>query len=442
MRAPNRRLLVGGSYFVLGAGALVLAGVLAPSPPWAEWALFAGAFALLSYWSVEVNDRMFISSSVMAMLTGGVVFAIENGSAVLGMALVAAAGPLVPDDLRQRRIFQPAFNFGQLTLAGLAAGLALQSIVGGMDRNELSTPGSLARVALAGAAAALVYTSVNIGLVRLGARLVYGMRNLLPWSQMTSFFSSQIVMGLLGGLLGSVFILTGVAVLPLVVAVYLVGNLVYSSHAQLREAHESTLRGFVKTLEARDLYTRGHTERVAYFCQLIGEQLRFRGTQLERMRWAALIHDVGKLAVPIEIMTKHGKLDDEEYRAFRVASHKVDDLLSGVDFLRPMVDVASGCHPRLQGEDFGQTGHVHTRQPTLEQQVLAVADAFDAMTSTRPYRMALAHDTAIRILREDDDPLFGAKVVDALARALERVGERYGPPDLDLAAGSRSGRLR
>lgn len=441
MRAPNRRLLVGGSYFVLGAGALVLAGVLAPAPPWAEWALFAVAFAVLSYRSVEVNDRMFISSSVMAMLTGGVVFALENGSAVLGMALMAAVGPLVPEDLRRRRIFQPAFNFGQIVVSATGAGLALQWVIGGLEGDELSTPGGLVRVAIGGAVAAVVYTGINIPAVRLGARLVYGIRNLLPWSKMTSFFSSQIVMGLLGGLLGGVFILTGAAVLPLVIAVYLVGNLVYSSHAQLREAHESTLRGFVKTLEARDLYTRGHTERVAYFCQLIGEQLRFSGTQLERMRWAALIHDVGKLAVPIEIMTKHGKLDDDEYRSFRVASHKVDDLLSGVDFLRPMVEIASGCHPRLQGEDFGQTGHTHTRTPTLEQQVLAVADAFDAMTSTRPYRMALSHDSALGILREDADPLFGDRAVDALGRALERVGERYGPPDLDLPAGSRSGRL-
>lgn len=434
MRAPNRRALIGAIYLGAGVVALTVAGLIGAPPPWISWAIFAVAFAVLSFESVEVNDRMFISSSVMAILTGGVVFAIESGSAVFGMTLVAAAGPLVPEDLRSRRVFQPAFNFGQLAVAGFGAGLVLDLVLGGIARSDLRSAGGLATVAAGGALAAFVYTTINISLVRSGARLAYGLRNLLPWSQMASFTTSQLVMGLLGGLLGGVILLTDEAVLPLVFAVYVVAQLAYSSHARLREAHESTLRGLVKTLEARDLYTRGHTERVAYFCRIIGSELGFSGTQLEQMRWAALIHDVGKLAVPVEIMTKHGKLDDGEYRAFRVASHKVDDLLSGVDFLRPMVEVASGCHPRLQGEDFGQSGHRHTTDPTLEQKVLATADAFDAMTSTRPYRMALSQETAFTILRGDEDPLFDGRVVEALERGLGAAGERYGPPDLAAQA--------
>ena len=103
------------------------------------------------------------------------------------------------------------------------------------------------------------------------------------------------------------------AVTPLILVVYLIGHLSLSSSAQLREAHEATLRGFVKALEAKDLYTRGHTERVAYFAQLTGQELCFSGTQLERLRWAALIHDVGKLAVPGELIRKKGRLTADEY---------------------------------------------------------------------------------------------------------------------------------
>src|SRR5690606_25837762 len=102
-------------------------------------------------------------------------------------------------------------------------------------------------------------------------------------------------------------------VAALLLVVYLIAHFSLSSYSQLRQAHQAALRGFVKALEARDLYTRGHTERVAYFSQLIGEELRFTGTQLERLRWACLIHDLGKLAIPGELIAKRGRLTPEEF---------------------------------------------------------------------------------------------------------------------------------
>ena len=109
----------------------------------------------------------------------------------------------------------------------------------------------------------------------------------------------------------------------------------------MREAHEATLRGFVKALEAKDLYTRGHTERVAYFAQLTGQELSFSGTQLERLRWAALIHDVGKLAVPGELIRKKGRLSADEYLDMKAHAHLVEEILAEVEFLEPMVEIAS-----------------------------------------------------------------------------------------------------
>jgi HD-GYP domain-containing protein (c-di-GMP phosphodiesterase class II) len=95
-----------------------------------------------------------------------------------------------------------------------------------------------------------------------------------------------------------------------------------------------------------------------------------------------------------------------------------------------MVDVASGAHPRLPDESFGQEGHKHTKDPSLEQKVLAAADAFDAMTSTRGYRMAMSQKAALQALRDDPSPLYDPEVIDALSAALGDVGETYGPPHL------------
>lgn len=426
---PNRRFYLGFIYALAGGSLLGVAFAISEMPKLTPWLLFAVAFAGLDLLSVEVNDRWTMSSGVMVLFTAGVVFAIE-GSALLGMALMAATGPFVPADFKRRRVFQPAANFGQMVVSAFAAGAVLELTLRTVDAEGLVGRGGFLKLAAVGALAAFVYTVVNIGLVRAAVRFVYGKRNLLPWSGMSLLFGSQLLMGLVGGLLGGVLFLTDNAVLPLVLAVFVIGHLAFASYSQLREAHESTLRGVVKTLEARDLYTRGHTERVAVFCQVIGEQLGFSGTQLERMRWAALIHDVGKLAVPGEIMRKDGRLSDEEYRLFRFSSHKVDDLLSEVDFLRPMVEVTSGCHPRLPDEDFGQHGHTHSSKPTLEQMVLAVADAFEALTSSRSFRMAFSHRAALAILRKDDSPLMNGDIIDALEVGLEMRGERYGAPDL------------
>lgn len=453
MDIRRKRLALATALFL--AGVLTLAFTLVrwspkPATDWVIVGLFAFAAAALSFRSVEVNDRMYASSSAMVIATAATYFAIHTEQTSAGLVsfdavtivvLIAAAGPFDIVDFRRRRIFQPASNFGQLILSAFAAGLLADLMLDGRSARD---PSDFLYVAAVGGLVALVYNLVNLSLVRLGVRIAYGRQNILPWSGLWMLFGSQLVMGLVGGMLGATFeFADNESLLVLMLAVYVIGNTVFTSYSEVRVAHESTLRGFVKTLETRDLYTRGHTERVAYFSRLIGQELGFSGTQLEHMRWASLVHDMGKLAIPIELMQKQGKLTDDEYRRLRVATHKVDDLLSEVDFLRPMIEVCSGAHPRLTDQDFGQIGHTHTKNPSLEQKVLAVADAFDAMTSVRGYRMAMSQLAAFTALREDDSSLYDPEVVDALESALRAVGETYGPPHLmgtgEEPAGARRG---
>jgi HD-GYP domain-containing protein (c-di-GMP phosphodiesterase class II) len=198
----------------------------------------------------------------------------------------------------------------------------------------------------------------------------------------------------------------------------------------LREAQDSTLRGFVKALEAKDLYTRGHTERVAYFSEMIGTEMGFNGTRLERLRWAALIHDVGKLAVPRDLIRKRARLSGDEYEQMQEHVHLVEDLLAEVDFLQPMVEIAAHHHAHFDGNGY-HGGHEHSGTPSLEARILAVADSFDAMTSTRSYRVALSQDYAFAELRRHAGTQFDPEVVEALIGFIESRGERYGSPDVD-----------
>src|SRR5690606_3331229 len=193
---------------------------------------------------------------------------------------------------KQKRWFQPVANFGQMVVTAGVTGAILDVLLAGRG-NETS---SLLIVALAGSFGSALYSLSNTLMVRIAVRSVYGTRNVMPWSGMPILMGSQVTMGLLGGLLGAALFIVGsgnaAPVAALLLVVYLIAHFSLSSYSQLRQAHQAALRGFVKALEARDLYTRGHTERVAYFSQLIGEELRFTGTQLERLRWACLIHDL------------------------------------------------------------------------------------------------------------------------------------------------------
>jgi HD-GYP domain-containing protein (c-di-GMP phosphodiesterase class II) len=392
--------------------------------------VFAALFVLLELFTVEVNDRMLQSSSIMVVMTAGVIFAIQPDSdAIFAMTLMAAIGAFAPDDFRQRRWFQPMANFGQLALSGAAAGLLLDLNLGQLGG---ASTDAFVRVAVASTLASLAYVVINNMMVRKAVKTVYGNDNLQPWSQMNVLVGGQVVMGLLGGLIGAAYLIADRdAVLALIVAVYAIGHMSLYAFSQLRESHLSAIRGFVKTLEAKDMYTRGHTERVAFFSQMIGEDLGFTGTQLETVKWAALIHDLGKLAVPTELIRKKGRLNDREYAQMKAHAHLVEEILAEVDFLQPMVEIASGHHSHYDGNGYGGSGHTKGERPSLEACIVAVADAFDAMTSARSYRMALSQQYALAELRKNSGAQFHPDVVDAFEKALHKTGRTWGAPHVN-----------
>ena len=379
-----------------------------PDPLWL-WATLTLAFVLLEYAAVEVGDRLLVSASAMVAFTAAVVFGRE--SAILAVALMTAVTVL---DLRQlangqwRRLLA---NLGQMVIsASVAIGMfALALPAGAVAR------GDILRVVAGAAAAAVLYDWINYRLVAFATRWFYPERRPAPWAHFYINHFAFSVLGVLGVLLGVAYVLAGSVILPLLLITYLIGHFGFSTYSQLREAHHSTIRGFAKAVEALDPYTRGHTERVAHFVEITGLRLGLGPAALERLRWAALIQDVGKVAVPPDLLRKPDLLTPDEERRVARYMRVVQDLLAEVEFLKPMVEV-------VRGRD--QTG----AEASPEARLLAAADAFDSITSTRSYRAAVTQAEAFAELRRRAD-LYGEDVVAALEQAITERGEVYGSPD-------------
>jgi len=414
----------------MGLAALVGSFLISDMPDWVYWVPLAVLFVLLEFFAVEVNDRMLQSASVMVAMSAGVILAMEPRSdAMFGLALMGALALFTPLDFKEKRWFQPLANFGQIVTAGAVAGFLMDAFLEGV--NDASTQ-VLIRVLVVSAIAALAYTTVQTLLVRYAVKVVFGRDNLEPWSQMPVLFGGQVAMGIVGGLIGAAFLIADRdAIIVFIVGVYALGHMSLYAYSQLRDSHIGSIRGFVKTLEAKDMYTRGHTERVAFFAQMIGEEMGFNGTQLETVRWSALIHDLGKLAVPTELIRKRGRLDEDEYAEMKAHAQLVEEILAEVDFLQPMVEIASGHHSNFDGSGYGGSGHSHGQPPRIEACIVAAADAFDAMTSARSYRMALSQQYAISELRRNSGAQFHPEVVDAFERALNKTGRRWGAPHVN-----------
>jgi HD-GYP domain-containing protein (c-di-GMP phosphodiesterase class II) len=213
----------------------------------------------------------------------------------------------------------------------------------------------------------------------------------------------------------------GPSAVPLLVVPAIITRKVFASFLELREAHEATVKVFIRAIEAKDRYTAGHTERVAKYSLYVGEELKLSANDLEHLRYAALLHDVGKLAVPRSILNKPGKLTEQEYAIVQRHNQVCVDILTRVDFLSSMVGTASDEHAHFAIDEQAE----HDRL-LLEAHIVAVADAFDAMTSTRSYRRALSQEVAFTELRDKSGSQFNPECVQALIAAIDRRGEQYG----------------
>ncbi len=171
-----------------------------------------------------------------------------------------------------------------------------------------------------------------------------------------------------------------------------------SAHERLRRGYMESLTSIVAALEARDAYTRGHSERVALYAVRIGEEMGLSPERLTHLRDGGRVHDVGKIGIREDILNKTGRLSDEEYAHIQLHPGIGADILQGVEAFRHLLPMVLSHHERWDGNGYPQG--LRADDIALEARITAVADCFDAMTSSRPYREPRTVDQALGIIRE------------------------------------------
>jgi len=195
---------------------------------------------------------------------------------------------------------------------------------------------------------------------------------------------------------------------------------------ELKDAYDATLKGWAYTLELRDKETEGHTQRVTALTLVLARKLGIEGEELEHIERGALLHDIGKMAIPDYILLKRGELDLKERKFMELHPEFAKDLLEKIEYLHPAMDIPYCHHEKWDGSGYPR--NLRGEEIPFAARIFAVVDVWDALTSCRPYRDPLKPDQVRKIIREGSGTHFDPQVVDAFLEIEDipispRIGE-------------------
>jgi|CXWL01.1.fsa_nt_gi PAS domain S-box-containing protein len=190
------------------------------------------------------------------------------------------------------------------------------------------------------------------------------------------------------------------------------------AHDNLREAYERTIEGWVRALDLRDRETEGHTQRVTELTLKVAATLGFTEEELSHIRRGALLHDMGKMAIPDEILQKPGPLNETEWEKMRRHPTYAYDMLSPIAYLHRALEIPFYHHERWDGS--GYPHGLKGEDIPLVARLFAIVDVWDALSTDRPYRKKMPRSEVIKYLRDNSGKLFDSKLVEVFMSVIEK----------------------
>jgi len=187
--------------------------------------------------------------------------------------------------------------------------------------------------------------------------------------------------------------------------------------AELQKTLSGVIYALTMTVEYRDPYTAGHQQRVSDLASAIAKEMGFPKDKIAGIRMAGALHDIGKIAIPVEILSKPGRLSKTEFELIKNHSQVGYDILKSIKFPWPIAQIVLQHHERMDGSGYPQG--LSGKDILLEARILGVADVVEAMASYRPYRPAIGIDKALEEISINRGKLYDIKVVDACLRVFK-----------------------
>lgn len=318
-----------------------------------------------------------------------------------------------------------------ITAAGVAAKTALFVTVLAAESSPIQFTDSYASLGLAGVFLAVMGV-VNYAL-RLGLELVGQFLNGKnvedeTWQEKISLFTGNLVFGLLGAFVLHIALLEfGLAVAWISLPLLLIGHLMARDHflrlkeensdlVEMNEMRLSTVEALAVAIDARDQLAHGHVRRMQLFAAGLGKVLGLPAREIEALRISALLHDIGKLAVPDNILNKPGELSDEEMEKVKVHAAVGASILETINFPYPVVPAVRSHHEAWDGS--GYPDGLKGEDIPLHGRILAIVDAYDTMRTKYTYGANYTKDEARRVLQSKAGKKFDPKLVDVFLRHL------------------------
>ncbi len=397
------------------------------SHPWVDLAVLQVLFLICDSALAPVTSRQTKWSPSSAATLAAVV--------LLGPAAAALVGAVsLVSVRRQPRVGERLFNGAMHALSGLAAGsayLAINHSVGVLQYQYFS------RALLAFAAAAAVHVAANHGMIWVINRLNHATvlpRAEAPESSLALLLASDLGYASLGLVIASLWVIMDWLAAVIVLVPLFVARWAMAQFTEEQRAYRATMNALCQAVETKDYYTRGHGDRVSRGAVMIARHIGMSSARTEAIRLAGMLHDVGKLGVPTQVLQKTGPLTEDEFAAIQLHPMRGLEIVREIGFLFEALNGIMHHHERIDGCGYplGLAGH---EIPEFAR-VIAVADAFDSMTSTRSYREAKSIDQAVAELRRGAGTQFDPLIVEAFIVAIAQLGwELPGPADAptDLA---------
>ena len=335
------------------------------------------------------------------------------------LAMLISAISAIISEVSEKKTswYKIIFNASQYALSVGVAGLTYQ-YVGGVVGFQ-----NFFKFALPAALCALSYCVINSFLVTVVIALSQETRITTVWRvNIKEMIPSYLAEAPMGFIMAIVYVEVGIIGILLFFLPLLLARRSFELYTKMRKVYLDTIRALAAAIDAKDPYTKGHSERVAEISVALAQELNLSDRDIESIEYTALLHDIGKIGIADNILGKNSSLTNKEFDKIKEHTVMGAKIIEPVDFLKNSYKAIYHHHEKYNGK--GYPDGIKSENIPILARIIAVADAYDAMGSDRPYRKKFNKDKILKELKDQSGKQFDPEVIKVLLSVLDREREK------------------